>query len=692
VTAVEEMSRGADHGGAASARRVVLVVLNDPGSVGLVAPAIEHLSTAGTEVLVAAPYRLPVAESPSGVRLCDLAESAQSLGPAFRRALHAAGPREKLGVYLRNDAWVDHWLPHVDVVLGLDPVAADSARRLVRDRARCPVVATVDEAIEVLQSPSDRGVGAEPPLSVPAQARMHLAEAGSPETQPQLLERARHVVDLAIGALVDGDEARAEAVVRGALVELSEPRLRADLLGDVVSWSLGQGLPVRLARNAYAAELACADERLSAGEYKPAASSFMEAVRTAFHPALHLHHTTSPLADDPVGYTAPLRSSVVAARLRGDGRGGPGRSRSNNPVTRPRRLLLGTHSDPSFLAQIRTHFEAHPDFETRFASFSDTPAVQQFGKRQAPFVAEVLSGGERLPAALEQSFREHLDWADLVFVEWFTATAALLGRMDPGDTRVMVRFHSWEAFSWWPHLVDVRGFDDVVFVSEHLRDFARKAIPGLALADGPRQHVLTNAVDLRRMVLPKSDYARFTLAVVGASRVVKDPRWAVEVVRLLRQHDERYRLVLIRGTVDDEGPATRRYIEDMDREIAALPPGAVEITPHTDDLPTVLQNVGVVISSSVRESFHIGLVEGAASGALPVVRDWPYFSGAAARLFPPDWVVDTPAEAAERILAETSDVRRWRSSTAAAADVALRTWDWSVVQPQYERLFGTTDG
>ena len=53
-----------------------------------------------------------------------------------------------------------------------------------------------------------------------------------------------------------------------------------------------------------------------------------------------------------------------------------------------------------------------------------------------------------------------------------------------------------------------------------------------------------------------------------------------------------------------------------------------------------------MLSSSVRESFHMGLVEAVASGALPVVRDWPFFPGAARTLFPPDWVVDSPAEAA----------------------------------------------
>lgn len=675
----------------------VLVVVNDPDSVGALTLAVERLSERASQIVVAAPYdvesALRVAAGGRGGFLArDLAAAAASHGPAFRRALHAAGPREKLLVYLRNDAWIDHWLHHADVVAGLDPVAIESLGRLLRQRGERPLATTVDEALgctRALASPTDLLSGQ---MNAPADARPYLAEAERDATDTGQLERARLAAAAAIEALMNGDESRAEAVVRAALAATPDPRLRADLLGDVVWWSLARGLPIRLTREAYAAELASADNYLAKDQCKLAASSFMEAVRTAFHPALHMHRTSSPLAEDPEGYTAPLRASSVAEVLRGGKASRKGRSVCVGAVTpslpsgRPLRLLIGTHSDDTFLHTIRAHFATHPAVELRSASFAESPAIQRFGKRQAPFVAEVLSRGSGLPASLEESFREHLDWADLFFVEWFTALAALMGQIDRGDTRVAVRMHSWEAFSWWPHLVDVHGFDDVVFVSEHLRDFALRAIPGLGLEDGPRLHVLANAMNLKRLVRPKPNDARFTVGVVGASRVVKDPRWAVDVVRHLRQRDDRYRLRLIRGAIEDEGPATRTYVQELRREIDALPEGAVEATPHTDELPEALQDVGVVLSSSVRESFHIGLIEGVASGALPVVRNWPYFPGAASRLFPDEWVVDTPAEAADRILSYTCNARKWRVTAEAAAALVQRTWDWSVVRKDYEQL------
>ena len=83
----------------------------------------------------------------------------------------------------------------------------------------------------------------------------------------------------------------------------------------------------------------------------------------------------------------------------------------------------------------------------------------------------------------------------------------------------------------------------------------------------------------------------------------------------------------------------------------------MQVIGHTDDVPGTLQDIGVAVSASVRESFHIGFVEAVASGALPVVRDWPFFPGAAQELFPEDWVVADPAAAAERIL-RADPVRR----------------------------------
>jgi hypothetical protein len=108
---------------------------------------------------------------------------------------------------------------------------------------------------------------------------------------------------------------------------------------------------------------------------------------------------------------------------------------------------------------------------------------------------------------------------------------------------------------------------------------------------------------LDRFALPKPPSApdrspRFTLGLLGWSSVAKDPRWALKVIEALREHDHRYRLVLIGGplkasTSEAAADYAARLLPELERLRAA---GAVELRDHTDDVPSALQDVGVILS------------------------------------------------------------------------------------------------
>jgi glycosyltransferase involved in cell wall biosynthesis len=110
----------------------------------------------------------------------------------------------------------------------------------------------------------------------------------------------------------------------------------------------------------------------------------------------------------------------------------------------------------------------------------------------------------------------------------------------------------------------------------------------------------------------------------------------------------------------------------------------VELVGHTDDVPDALRRIGVILSTSVRESFHCALVEGAASGAVPVVRDWPFFAGyphSARTLFWEDWVVATPEQAADRVRRFNESAETWREEGGRAQSLVLDRWDWHALAP-----------
>ena len=465
--------------------------------------------------------------------------------------------------------------------------------------------------------------------------------------------------------------------------------VKAEWLRTVATAELDAGRIPSFLKEAAAAQLAEADRAFADDDLPAAVRATARIIPLMFNRAVHFDSLMSPSAKDPVGFLAPLHQSVVGRTMAAPrGRHTPAAA---PPTDRPHRLLFLTRANEYFLGEIRARYEEHPDYEVRWFSLLDDQEREPLARQTGRLIEHLLRGTSAYGDAVREWFAPQVEWADTIFVDWCLGHAAMLTTLDPGTTRIIVRLHSYEAFTVFPHLVDFSRVDDLVFVSQPLRQFTLDAVPRLRRPGAPRTPVLTNAVRLARYRRPKGVGARFTLGLVGLNAIAKDPRWAFQVLHELRRRDDRYRLVLIGKELDGTPTPTaaayhRRYAADL-AELEAQ--GAVRRVGQTDDVPAALTDVGVILSASVRESFHLGLIEGAASAAVPVVRDWPFFAGrkAGARdIFPADWIVTTAQEAADRIQALTGSEEIWRKAGEAAADHAMATWDWSVTQADYDRL------
>lgn len=472
-----------------------------------------------------------------------------------------------------------------------------------------------------------------------------------------------------------------------AVNRFGDRRLPAELLLQQANAEIEYGTPPTLPA-AIAAQLAVADRWMVAGDARAAAAAVQPA-RLLFDRRLHFDRMTSPLAEDPAGFLAPWYASAAGRALSAPR--GRAASAAARPTDRPTRLLIGTYGNHGFLAAVRRHFEERPDVELRFVDPGIDGEHVPLLNAPGQMIEHILAGGRATAYGdrVEAWLRPHLDWADVVFIDWVAGFAVAAGLLDPGDTRMVVRLHSFEAFALWPHLLDPTRIDDFIFVSDLVRDLGRAVIPALTAA-ATRTHVVTNAMNLRSFRREKAADSRFTVGVVGLKAVAKDPRWALEVLRHLRSTDPRYRMGFYGKDLDPAVSAdAQAYWDALQADIAGLEPGALIQHGQVDDMPEALRGVGVILSSSVRESFHCALAEGVASGAVPVVRDWPFFAGrpASARtLFPADWVVDSPAQAAHRILALTADEQVWRAAGAEASTHAIASWDWDSVQHEFDRV------
>jgi glycosyltransferase involved in cell wall biosynthesis len=416
-----------------------------------------------------------------------------------------------------------------------------------------------------------------------------------------------------------------------------------------------------------------ADRALEAGDLKGAAAEGARASLLLFHRTLHFDHASSPLALDPTAYLAPWHDAHLGGRV-------SARASTVRPEWsgRPDKVAVLSYKNMMFLPPLERALDELGVERTRTDLLDLAPGalpqspLQQIATRLRPPGPTVW--GDAIDAALGD--------ADTVWVEWGQRAAVLTSQLPDRRRRCIVRIHSFEAFTVFPHLTDWSGVDDLVFVGPHLRDLLVPQLRGFDPST-TRTHVLPIGLDTAEWRRPKNDGAARTLALVGWAAPAKDAVWALDLLGRLRQHDPSYRLLLVGHEPKHDGPAgVRRYheqvLERLERPDVA---GAVERVAFTSDVAALLQDVGVIVSSSVRESLHMAVVEGAASGAVPLVRNWPMLKqyDGPRRLFPTEWVVDELDEAERRVLAVTA-TDRFEKESASAADAAAERFDHAVAR------------
>ncbi|GLY21576.1 glycosyltransferase family 1 protein [Micromonospora sp. NBRC 101691] len=703
----------------------VLIVVGDrPQQEAVLVEALHRFHGWGATVGVVGDFPADALRVDPGIaEVRPLATDAQD--PRLRRAL-ARTPQPSRALWLRawRDPWVRRRVRQADVLVAVDGTAVHTVWEMAQRQPRADACHGLGAASKVVRArhegtyrPASRAAwsGVSARAGILTRSARRAAVTGVKEsleaTMAPAVLRSRaggHLWRSVVGAPALPERVRGALAYRvhvrsvqagrpGLAVAAStaaaarmDRRNRASLLTREANGELDLGrVPVCLTE-AVTAELAVADDFLARKNTRKSAQSLYRAMRLLFHRVIHFDQLTSPLADRPAEFLAPLRASAAAQRVTAPrGRVTPAAA---PPADRPLRLLIMTNGSAHFLTEIRQRYADLPGVELRYLHLADDPVAAPLTRNAGGIVEHLLAGQSEYGNRVEEWLRPHLDWADTLFVDWCVAAAAITTCVDPGDTRVVMRLHSFETFSFWPHLIDFSRVDELVFVSDHLRELTCEVVPTLTGEQAPRLRVVPNAMGLSGYRRPKDPEARFTLGLVGVSAVAKDPRWAIEVLRRLRVEDERYRLLLVGGGLDAQASeSVRQYQKALTADLAELEPtGAVTRVGQTDDVPGMLTRIGVILSTSVRESFHCALVEGAASGAVPVVRDWPFFARRATgarTLFPAEWVVGTPEEAAARIRAATADEETWRAAGAAAATHATETWDWPVVQHGFDEVF-----
>lgn len=259
-----------------------------------------------------------------------------------------------------------------------------------------------------------------------------------------------------------------------------------------------------------------------------------------------------------------------------------------------------------------------------------------------------------------QRSRDLLAQADVVFCEWGLGNLEWYSQHVGPHQRLVVRVHLQELDRPYLARSAHENVDAYAFVGELIR---RAAVLGHGVP-AERSTVVPNTVDTTALDLAKHPDADLTLGIVGVVPQRKRLDLALDVLERLRATGAAYCL-RIKGRLPDDYPWMSARPQEkawFDRQFAridalnAAAPGTVLLDDQGDDMAEWYRHVGVVLSVSDFESFHLTIPDGAASGALPAVLAWD----GADLVYPREWLSPTVDSLVERIRGQARTPQAYR--------------------------------
>jgi glycosyltransferase involved in cell wall biosynthesis len=209
-----------------------------------------------------------------------------------------------------------------------------------------------------------------------------------------------------------------------------------------------------------------------------------------------------------------------------------------------------------------------------------------------------------------------IDWADIVWLEWCwdhavwaTTSHCLTGK------KCVIRLHSIEALQTpFPGQIDWSRVDRLITVGEDITELLLSNTP--SIADHPRPIVIPNGIDMDRFAPGQGD--RHVIGWAGHLEPKKNPMLLLQLAHTLHRADPRF-VVHVAGAFTDL--RTARYVRRFMGSLGLG--GVVRFDGVVQDMPAWYANKGVLLSTSMYESFGMNIGEAMAVGAFPVVHDFP---------------------------------------------------------------------
>jgi glycosyltransferase involved in cell wall biosynthesis len=202
-----------------------------------------------------------------------------------------------------------------------------------------------------------------------------------------------------------------------------------------------------------------------------------------------------------------------------------------------------------------------------------------------------------------------LEWASDLAIEATSQPQLLDGK------RIILRIHSYEVLNGMAAKVNYHLVDDVIFVSNYLRELFEHKYPNRLT--GKRVHVIHNGIDLEKFPFVPGKKGR-KIAFVGKMDAKKDPMLMLQAFAFLRRRHEDVELH-VAGAPDND----RYYLAMPDFLAKNKLEDSTNFYGHVKDVPAWLADKDYILCTSPFESQGVGLLEAMHRGLKPLIYNFP---------------------------------------------------------------------
>lgn len=250
----------------------------------------------------------------------------------------------------------------------------------------------------------------------------------------------------------------------------------------------------------------------------------------------------------------------------------------------------------------------------------------------------------------EQKSRQLLQQADIIFCEWCLGNFVWYSNNKLPHQKLIARFHSQERNTSYIEQVNYSNVDHISFVNKSMMASMSNRMP----LKESHLSFIPNYLDYNKFhSIKKIGDTRFALGMIGIVPETKRLDRALDLLEKLLEHDKRYHL-RIKGKVPFEygwiqnRPEELKYFMDIMERVNSNENLRYNVIfdPPGDDVEKWLELVGIILSPSDFESFHMAIGEGMLMNCFPVIWNWE----GADTLWPTEYIVSSIDEAIKKII------------------------------------------